>query len=160
MYISSNFTLEELLVSNHSKEYPEQLKPNQVIIDNLIYLVNNVLQPLRDLYGKPLKITSAWRCPRVNKAVGGSKTSAHVNGYAADIQCDDNYGLFLLICKNLKQLKVDQVIHEHGTDGNPAWVHVGTAVHPRNQILIARKTKPYYTTITLDQAIALRKLYT
>jgi hypothetical protein len=156
MQLTKNFSLEELLVSEHTKTYPEQLKPSQEIRGNLLILASRVLQPLRDLYGKPLVITSAYRCPAVNAVVGGSRSSAHLKGLAADIQCDNNYELFKLACNNINFLGLDQVIHEYGIDGNPAWVHIGISYDARHEILIKRKNRPYQK-LTIEQALSLDK---
>lgn len=56
--------------------------------DSIKALVDNVLQPLRDRWGKPLTVNSGYRCPELNKEVGGVATSQHVKGEAADIACD------------------------------------------------------------------------
>lgn len=76
--------------------------------DNIKALVDNVLQPLRDAWGGPLFINSGYRCPELNKAVGGSATSQHVTGCAADVACTDPYSLAKLIKR--MRLDVDQVI--------------------------------------------------
>lgn len=105
-------------------------------------LVDNILDPLREAWGKPLTVNSGYRCPALNRAVGGSATSQHVRGEAADIDAGsraDNGRLFKLI----QQLKLpfDQLIFEHG-DRNigPDWVHVSFRAdgHNRRQILYIR----------------------
>ena len=97
--------------------------PSRKESDNIYRLVRNVLDPLRQAYGKPVHISSGYRCPRLNAIVGGSPTSDHMTGCAADIQGtpgtpDENRRLFQLI----QQLKLpfDQLIDEKGF----AWVHV------------------------------------
>lgn len=96
-----------------SKEDAERLKK----------LIENVLDPLREAYGKPIKVNSGYRCPELNKAVGGSKTSDHMKGCAADIvgtpnTKSENKRLFELV-KSL-DLPFDQLIDEK----NLSWVHV------------------------------------
>ena len=96
-----------------SKEDAERLKK----------LIENVLDPLREAYGKPIKVNSGYRCPELNKAVGGSKTSDHMKGCAADIvgtpnTKSENKRLFELV-KSL-DLSFDQLIDEKGF----SWVHV------------------------------------
>lgn len=93
---------------------------NQEVIDNLTILRDNLLNPLRELYGKPIYINSGYRCPELNKKVGGSKTSDHLYGYAADITTKDkseNIKLFNLIINNLD---FKQCISEY----NGSWIHV------------------------------------
>lgn len=158
MQLTKNFNLKELLVTSHGDLFPEQFSPSQGVIANLTNLATTVLQPLRDMYGKPIRVTSAYRCLRLNSYVKGSKTSTHRLGLAADLQCEDNWDLFELICRNLKDFKVDQVIHEYGTPGNPKWVHVGMAFPPelpRHQIMI--KGKGPYKTLKLSEALKLRR---
>ena len=88
MPLSKNFTLGELVRSD-TVERDENLKkvqynPPQEVIDNLQYLVQTTLQPIRTQMGFPIRISSGYRCPLVNKIVGGSATSQHCRGEAAD----------------------------------------------------------------------------
>ena len=78
------------------------------IRDSVKALVLNVLQPLRDAWGKPLHINNGYRCPALNEAVGGVPTSAHLSGQAADVACDNPYELASL-AKELN-LPYDQMI--------------------------------------------------
>lgn len=84
-------------------------------------LVDKVLDPLRESWGRPLVITSGYRCPKLNSAVGGSKTSHHVKGMAADISTGnkaDNKRLYnLVIALNLP---FTQLINEN----DYSWVHI------------------------------------
>lgn len=94
--------------------------------ENLTHLVDNVLDPLREAWGGPITVTSGYRSAALNKAVGGSATSDHLKGCAADITVgsrEQNKKLFMLIQK--LGLPFDQLIHEKGSvkDG-PDWVHV------------------------------------
>lgn len=91
-------------------------------------LTTTILQPLRDAWGKPITISSGYRCEELNKAVGGSKTSAHMTGYAADIQCDaeSDQDLFNAFAKNFLQeqgIPFDQCITEQA--GETKWLHIG-----------------------------------
>jgi len=117
MKITENFSLEELTVT--SKPIPNV--PNEQQIANLTALATHVLQPLRDMLGKPIKVNSAFRSVEVNKAVGGVPTSQHCSGEAADLDVADNAQLFQLIRNNFT---FDQLIWEGGNDIQPAWVHV------------------------------------
>lgn len=84
--------------------------------DNIKALVEEVLQPLRDSWGGPLFINSGYRCPELNKAVGGVPTSMHCKGQAADVGVTDPYSLAKLIKR--MRLDVDQVIVY------PSFVHI------------------------------------
>ena len=88
---------------------------------NIAVLVDRVLDPLREAFGKPLTVTSGYRCPELNKIVGGAKTSHHLRGMAADISTGnrvENRRLFQLVL-DLK-LPFTQLIDEK----NFAWVHI------------------------------------
>jgi len=107
------FTYEELI---HTDKNLVNI-PNETQVANLQRLVTNVLDPLREMYGKPIKINSGFRSPEVNKAVGGVSTSGHLLGTCADLDCDDNKEIYNLIKNNFE---FRQLIDEH----NFAWVHV------------------------------------
>ena len=126
MDLTDNFTLEELCRT--SKPYDNT--PNESQVEALRSLAENVLQPLRNLYGKPIKVNSGFRSAKVNKAVGGSPTSQHLRGEAADLNCENNKKLYELILNNLEY---DQLINEH----DYSWIHVSftTRRNNRNQRL-------------------------
>jgi zinc D-Ala-D-Ala carboxypeptidase len=137
MKLSENFTLEELLESQTArrKVIQEQFAPSENVKENLRKLCINVLQPLRDGIGKPIHVTSGYRCKRLNKAIGGAVTSQHTEGKAADLQAIGytNKELFDYIKDNLK---FDQLLWEFGTKEEPAWVHVSfDDKRMRNQVL-------------------------
>ena len=126
------FTIEELCKSDIAKKKRINNVPNSEIINNLEQLIINILDPLREEYGNPIIINSGYRCPELNKAVGGSKTSHHMLGYAADITAGNpskNKILFELIQK--LDLPFDQLIDEKKF----SWVHVSYTSEPRKQIL-------------------------
>lgn len=84
--ISRNFKHQEFEVSNKAKELGiNNAIESQEIKDAIKSLVDSVLQPLRDAWGKPLSINSGYRCKELNAAVGGVPTSQHVKGEAADV---------------------------------------------------------------------------
>lgn len=129
------FTLEELTHSDTAKAKGIDNTPNDTEKKNLENLVKYVLDPLRDMYGKPIYVNSGYRSEALNKAVGGSNTSQHLcNGTsaAADIDThtrEGNIELFNLIAKNLS---FDQLIDEK----DYSWIHVSfDPKRLRNQIL-------------------------
>jgi len=81
------FTINELCASATASRLGIQNIPTEEIKTNLIALVDNVLDPLRTEYGKPIIVSSGFRCKMLNLAIGGSKTSQHMKGQAADIYC-------------------------------------------------------------------------
>jgi len=99
--------------------------PNDEQLSNMELLAEKVFEPLREWVGGPIKINSFFRCPELNKAIGGSSKSQHCHGQAIDI--DDTYGkvanseMYHYIKENLD---FDQIIWEFGDDDNPNWVHI------------------------------------
>lgn len=83
--ISSNFSYKEFEVTDLEQYHHDNIIRTVEVRDNIKALVDNVLQPLRDICDKPLYINSGYRCPALNAAVGGAKTSQHVKGQAADV---------------------------------------------------------------------------
>ena len=79
------FTIKELCKSSTAIEKKIDNTPNSEVINNLTQLIDNILDPLRERFGKPIIVNSGYRCPALNKAVNGSKTSQHIKGLAADI---------------------------------------------------------------------------
>ena len=99
--------------------------PNDEQLANMELIAEKVFEPLREWVGGPIKINSFFRCPDLNKAIGGSRKSQHCQGQAIDI--DDTYkvvansDMYNYIKNNLD---FDQLIWEFGDDNNPNWVHV------------------------------------
>lgn len=96
-------------------------------VHHLEDLITRILDPLREAWGSPLRITSGYRCPELNRAVGGSKTSAHLTGYAADVQPTDTRrtAKFILFANAwLMQYGIafDQAIDE--SSGSSRWWHI------------------------------------
>lgn len=139
MRLTKNFTLEELTVTNVSAEND----PSTIQIESLQRLADNVLQPLRDSFGLPIRINSGFRSLVVNKKVGGSPTSSHCKGEAADLDSDDNARLFEII---RSELPFDQLIWEGGDDHQPAWVHVSYR-EGNNRRQVLRMTNGQYTAL-------------
>ena len=128
-----HFTIAELCRSTTADRLGINNRCNQEHVDNLTALVNNVLDPLRDWYGKPLTVSSGYRCAALNKAVKGTSNSQHMSGQAADIDTGDRQQNKLLFDYIQKNLPFDQLIDE----SNFAWVHVSYRADGknRNQIL-------------------------
>lgn len=93
--LSKNFTLNEFLRSSTAERdeaiAKEQFNPPEHVVANLAYLCGTTLQPIRDVIGAPLRITSGYRCPSLNEKIGGSKYSQHMQGQAADVQLPDRF---------------------------------------------------------------------
>lgn len=126
------FTIKELCESSTAKEHKINNSPNSVIKRHLTLLVKFILDPLREKYGKPITVSSGYRCEELNELVGGAKNSQHKKGLAADIttgSISENKKLFDLIIK--LNLPFDQLINEN----NYKWIHVSYSAKPRKQIL-------------------------
>jgi len=125
MNLSANFSLKELTKSDTATRLGIDNTPDEETIDNLKTLCDKVLQPVRDHFGKSVTVNSAYRSPESNAAVGGSKTSDHCKGQAADIEIEGipNAELAQWIMDNLEY---SQLILEFYTRGIPdsGWVHV------------------------------------
>ena len=125
MNLSENFSLHEMCQSETALRRGFDNTPDDEATENLRALCENVLQKVRDHYGKGVKVNSAYRSPESNAAVGGSKTSDHCKGMAADIEIPGvaNADLAQWIMDNLDYT---QLILEFYTPGIPdsGWVHV------------------------------------
>lgn len=155
--LTKNFSLSEFTKSATASRLGLDNTPTSKIKTGLLELCTNILQPVSDALnaktpkgqkGIGIIVTSGYRAPAVNTAVGGSKTSAHRYGYAADIHCPLYEGgsvkkLCIFIEDYLKKNKVafDQLIYEFGNDNVPTagWVHIGVRSSSglqRGQLLI------------------------
>jgi len=125
MNLTKNFTLSEMTKSETALRHGMDNTPGESEIENLKRLCEQVLQPVRDHYAKGVKVNSGYRAPAVNQKVGGSPTSDHCKGQAADIEIPGvaNAELAQWIEKNLNYT---QLILEFYTQGIPdsGWVHV------------------------------------
>ena len=129
-HITKDFTLGEFLRSNTADAYSIKNIPNNDELNNIIKLCKEVIQPIRDTYGKPIKINSGFRCKALNehKAVGGAPNSDHRWGAAADIKAvqgtnKELYDVIVNMARN-GAIKCRQIIWEKGTDREPRWIHV------------------------------------
>lgn len=126
------FTFDELSRSETAVRLNIDNTPSPAARSNLAALTDNILDPLRQAWGKPITVNSGYRCPALNRAVGGSTTSQHMSGQAADITTGnkvDNARLFQLV-QDLG-LPFDQLIDEQGF----AWIHVSYSPRHRRQVL-------------------------
>ena len=125
MNLTANFTLSEMVKSDTALRHDMDNTPGEVEIANLKTLCEKVLQPIRDHFQTGVKVNSGFRHPEVNAKVGGSKTSDHCKGQAADIEIPGiaNADLAVWIMENLTYT---QLILEFYTPGVPdsGWVHV------------------------------------
>ena len=125
MNLTANFTLSEMVKSETALRHDMDNTPGEAEIASLRLLCEKILQPVREHYGKGVKVNSGFRHAEVNAKVGGSKTSDHCKGQAADIEIPGvpNADLAIWIMDNLEYT---QLILEFYTPGVPdsGWVHV------------------------------------
>jgi zinc D-Ala-D-Ala carboxypeptidase len=142
MQLSKNLALAEVTRSETAKRKGISNMPTPEHLENFKKLAENVFQPIREHFGKPIHISSGYRSKALNTAVGGSLSSQHCTGEAIDIDMDGtditNAQIFHFIKDNLTW---DQMIWEFGTDENPDWVHVSyeSTGKQRKQILVAKR---------------------
>lgn len=119
------FTIQELTRSDTARRLHINNTPPASAVRALHELVDHVLDPLREAWGGPIKVNSGYRCPVLNKAVGGTPGSQHQRGEAADITVGSPAGnrRLLALIKRL-DLPVDQCIDEKGC----RWIHVSHRV--------------------------------
>ena len=142
MKLSENLDLSEITRSESAKRNNISNTPTPEHIENLKALAENIFQPIRDYFKKPIRISSGYRSKELNAKVGGSATSQHSKGQAIDLDNDGtditNRQIFDFVKDNLK---FDQLIFEHGNDDNPDWVHISYNRNgkQRGQVLKAYK---------------------
>ena len=129
-----HFTIDELCRSETAQRKGINNMPTDNVRKNLTALVDNVLDPLRDWYGKPIRVNSGYRCPALNKAVGGVASSQHLTGQAADIDTNDTAENRRLMKHIEDNLDFDQLIWENGG----AWVHVSYRADGKNRRQVLR----------------------
>ncbi len=140
--ISKNFSLSEMTKSSTAERLRVDNFPSDIHLVNLTQLAINILQPVRDHFGV-ITINSGYRSPALNAKVGGSKSSQHCNGQAADFESfsTPNPDLAKWIANNLD---FDQLILEFydGINPNSGWIHCSyNLMGNRKKIMTALKTK-------------------
>ena len=138
MNLSPHFTLEELTRSVTARNRSIDNTPSKSELANLRLLAETVLEPLREAFGRPITVSSGFRCPELNKAVGGARTSQHLLGQAADIHAptgtaEANKALFETAVALIRsgKINVGQCIDEYGY----SWVHISLPGKHVNNII-------------------------
>lgn len=126
MKLSKNLSLAEVTKSNTAKRLGIDNTPDDWATENLRKIAEHVFQPLRDAFKCPIYVSSGYRGPELNAAIGGAKRSQHMEGRALDLDADvfgrcTNGDIFRWILNNVT---FDQLIWEFGDQDNPDWVHV------------------------------------
>ena len=123
MKLTEHFKLNEFTASSTAKLRGIDNTPTDIIVARILNLCRLVLEPLRQAYGKPIIISSGYRCPALNKAVGGVSTSQHMKGEAADLHLPSMKVGWMWFEYIKEHLPFDQLIMEHDKNGN-YWIHV------------------------------------
>ena len=126
MNLSKNLSLAEVTKSLTAKRLGIDNTPDDWTIENLRATAGEVFQPVRSAFGCPIYVSSGYRSEELNRAIGGSVRSQHIQGRALDLDADvfgrcTNGEIFRYILNNLT---FDQLIWEFGDSDNPDWVHV------------------------------------
>ena len=139
MNLTANFTLEEATFSETAVRMGISNEPSPEQLDNIKKAAEG-MEAIRNLLGKPIRVSSWLRLPAVNQAIGGASKSSHMDGWAVDFTCA-GFGDPYAVAKALKEsdIQVDQVIHEFGR-----WVHVSFAPQMRGQFLTIFKPQNKY----------------
>lgn len=143
MKLSDNLSLAEVVKSNTAIKYDIDNNPTEEHLENLKAIAQDVFQPIRKHFGKPIFVSSGYRSEALNERIGGSKTSQHSKGEALDLDAQvygglTNAQLFAYIAE---WINFDQLIWEFGNSSEPDWVHVSYKKNGKNrkQILAAYK---------------------
>ncbi|KQZ05914.1 hypothetical protein ASD21_18185 [Caulobacter sp. Root1455] len=129
MKLSAHFSLEEFTISSKALSMGVKNDPPPAHLENLKHLAER-METVRALFNRPIEITSAYRNPQVNAAVGGAPTSAHALGHAADFHVDGMTDLEVAKCVRDSGLKFDQLIYEKSR-----CVHISFDPRLRRQVL-------------------------
>ena len=122
MYNAKYFGLDELLKSDTALKNKVPNLPSWEVVEHLNELVK-FLDELRAAYGKPIYVSSGFRCPRLNTLVGGVANSVHMKGWAADVYASDMAGFIAFIKSWAPGKAFDQIIIE--TSKTSRWIHIG-----------------------------------
>ena len=135
--LTKNFSLEEMYRSDTARRCGIDNKPQtEEVVENLRALCLEVLQPLRDHLGKPVVVSSGYRCKDLNRNVGGVENSQHLKGEAADIKVRDREELIDVMRYIMDETDFDQLIREKS--GSTEWVHVSHKRNGNNRRLVLR----------------------
>lgn len=129
--MSAHFSVAELTFSQIATRRGIDNTPSEAVLRNL-HALCDTLELVRTLAGRPITISSGYRCAALNTAVGGARDSAHLTGQAADIGCAGMTPKALATMIRDSDINFDQLIYE-GT-----WVHIAVSGAPRRDVLTAK----------------------
>ena len=117
-----NFKMSELISSTTAAKWSINNIPDIQSLDNILELIVNCLQPVRELIKKPMIVTSGYRCKLLNQKVGGSQKSEHLQGKACDFVITGMTVSDIVSKIRNSDIEFNQLIEEYGKDG--CWVHI------------------------------------
>jgi len=145
MQLSEHLSLNEVTTSGTAKRLGINNNPTSEHLNNLKLVAENIFEPIRKHFQKPIKVSSGYRSKALNDATpGSSSTSQHCSGEALDLDQDGmttgvtNKMVFDYVKDNLN---FDQLIWEFGTDSNPDWVHVSWESTGKQRKMILKATR-------------------
>ena len=143
--LSPHFTLEEMTASQEAARRGIDNTPSEQIIANLRVMCDK-LEAVREFLGRPMIVSSGYRCPELNTAIGGAPNSAHMTGFAVDFICPA-FGSPVAVCRAIENsgLQYDQLIHEYAR-----WTHLSFAPQQRRESLTIFKSSQGYLAGLLD----------
>jgi zinc D-Ala-D-Ala carboxypeptidase len=124
MQISKHISYKEATYSATAARLKIDNTPSAEVLANMKLVAEKCFEPLREWYGKPIKINSFYRSPALNKAVKGAKNSDHVKGMAIDIDAGSNSENLKLFNWLKENAEFKQLIHEYGDKNGPEWLHI------------------------------------
>lgn len=133
MQISEHISFDEATISQTGERMKIDNTPTNEILANMQIVAAKCFEPIRSHFGIPLKVSSFYRCPALNAAIGGVPNSQHQYGEAIDIEAgrDMNVEIFEWAKENLK---FDQLLNEFpDAQGRPAWVHISYVSEEKNR---------------------------
>lgn len=159
------FSVQELCVSGSHPKLVQVPKQGTAEYRNIVALIEKLLDPLRAKLGRPIRVTSGYRPDALNKAVGGSPTSNHQTGSAADIHTGNDSTDNILIVKSLLELKIpyDECIIEgakFNTNGeivSAQWIHVAYRSTGNRMKLLWTKDFKTYNKVKVENKIIVKK---
>jgi hypothetical protein len=146
--ISPHITHNEAVRSNTATRKGIYNNPTPAQRKAMVNLATKVFEPVRNFFNKPIRVTSFFRSERLNRIIGGSRTSQHCKGEAMDIKATKGFTNKEIFFYILNNLDFDQLIWEFGDENNPDWIHVSFKMNrPNRQIVlraIRKNGKTYY----------------
>lgn len=137
--VSTHITFQEATYSRTAEKLGIQNIPSIAEFASMQLVAQTVFEPVRAAIGKPIRITSFFRCKKLNEAIGGSVSSQHVLGQAIDLETTGGFTNADIFNAIRSRGIFDQLIWEHGTDTEPSWVHVSyRPTGNRKQVLRAK----------------------